>query len=94
MADSDTDEFSDNELYANLGDQFDITELNEDEARQLVIIVNDSAVDSDDEGDLNDENMLLVYHQRPRFEWTGGNYVHTSPLSACVQQKARTKTCD
>ena len=36
MADSDTDEFSDNELYANLGDQFDITELNEDEARQLV----------------------------------------------------------
>ena len=35
MADSDSDEFTDMELFADLVDQFDITELNGDEEREL-----------------------------------------------------------
>ena len=59
MADSDSDEFTDMELFADLVDQFDITELNEDKEREPYFIVNSPDVDSDDHRDLNDENLRL-----------------------------------
>ena len=73
MAEDDTEQFSDDEIYQDIGDDFDLLELNEEERVELAAFVNNHDSDSGDE--LDDENLPLFYHRCPRFEWTGVNYV-------------------
>ena len=75
MAEEDAEQFLDDEIFQDVGDDFDLLDLNEEDRAELAAFVNnhDSASDSGDE--LDDENLPLFYHRCPRFEWTGGNYV-------------------
>ena len=75
MAEEDADQFSDDEIYQDIGDDFDLLDLNEEETAELAAFVNNHDSDSDSGDELDDENLPLFYHRRPRFEWTGGNYV-------------------
>ena len=73
MEEEDLDQFSDDDkMYRNL-DDFDLFELNEEERAELNAVVNRGS-DSESGDELDDENLPLVYHRRPRFEWTGGEY--------------------
>ena len=73
MADSESDEFSGDDLYGDLPSDFDLAELDEEERRAVDEAVNIHESDSDSD-DIDDENLPLFYHRRPPFEWTGGNF--------------------
>ena len=77
MAQEDTEQFSDDEIYQDIGDDFDLLDLNEEERAEAAAFVNnhDSDSDSDSGDELDDENLPLFYHRRPQFEWIGENYV-------------------
>ena len=74
MAEEDAEQFSDDEIYQDIGDDFDLLHWKEEERAELAAFVNNHDSDSDS-GDELDENLLLFYHRRPQFEWTGGNSV-------------------
>ena len=75
MTEEDTEQFSDDEIYQDIGDDFDLLDLNEEERAELAAFVNNHDSDSDSGDELDDENLPLFYHRRPQFEWTDGNYV-------------------
>ena len=67
---SDSDQFSDDDVYDNLGkNDFDLFELTEEERAELTNAFKD---DSESGDELDDENLPLFFTQ-PRFEWTGGD---------------------
>ena len=67
---NDCDQFSDDDVYDNLGkNDFDLFELTEEERAELA---NAFKNDSESPDKLDDENLPLVF-TRPRFEWTGGD---------------------
>ena len=71
-----SDQFSDDDVYDNLGENdFDLLELTEEERAELADAFND---DSESGDELDDENLPLFF-TRPRFEWTGGEYVEPQP---------------
>ena len=73
---NDSDQFSDDDIYDNLGENdFDLLELTEEERAELADAFND---DSESGDELDDENLPLFF-TRPRFEWTGGEYVEPQP---------------
>ena len=73
---NDSDQFSDDDVYDNLGENdFDLLELTEEERAELADAFND---DSESVDELDDENLPLFF-TRPRFEWTGGEYVEPQP---------------
>ena len=74
MEEEDAEQFSDDEIYQDLGDDFDLFDLNEEERAELAAFVHTHDSDSDSGEELDDENLPLFYHRRLRFEWTGGNY--------------------
>ncbi len=66
---NDSDQFSDDDVYDNLGkNDFDLFELTEEERAELANAFKD---DSESGDELDDENLPLFFTQ-PRFEWTGG----------------------
>ena len=75
MAEEDAEQFLDDEIYQDIGDDFDLLDLNEEERAELAAFVNNHDSDSDSGDELDVENLPLFYHRRPQFEWTGGNDV-------------------
>ena len=89
---NDSDRFSDDDVYDNLGENdFDLFELTEEERAELANAFKD---DSESGDELDDENLPLFFTQ-PRFEWTGGGHCcdtrHTSDVQCrCVQRQTLT----
>ena len=77
---SDSDQFSDDEVYNNLpDDDFDRFHLTDAEQAELAAVTFER--ESDDSGEeLDDENLPLFYN-RPRFEWTDGNDLAPDPAT-------------
>ena len=74
---NDSDRFSDDDVYDNLGENdFDLFELTEEERAELANAFKD---DSESGDELDDENLPLFFTQ-PRFEWTGGGHVVTRDI--------------
>ena len=88
---NDSDRFSDDDVYDNLGENdFDLFELTEEERAELANAFKD---DSESGDELDDENLPLFFTQ-PRFEWTGGGHCcdtrHTSDVQCrCVQRHSK-----
>ena len=88
---NDSDQFSDDDVYDNLGENdFDLFELTEEERAELANAFKD---DSESGDELDDENLPLFFTQ-PRFEWTGGGHCcdtrHTSDVQCrCVQRHSK-----
>ena len=76
---NDSDQFSDDDVYDNLGENdFDLFELTEEERAALA---NGFKDDSESGDELDDENLPLFFTQ-PRFEWTGGDTAVTRDIQA------------
>ena len=74
---NDSDQFSDDDVYDNLGENdFDLLELTEEERAELANAFKD---DSECGDELDDENLPLIFTQ-PRFEWTGGDTAMTRDI--------------
>ncbi len=74
---NDSDQFSDDDVYDNLGENdFDLFELTEEERAELANAFKD---DSESGDELDDENLPLFFTQ-PRFEWTGGDTAVTRDI--------------
>ena len=74
---NDSDRFSDDDVYDNLGENdFDLFELTEEERAELANAFKD---DSESGDELDDENLPLFFTQ-PRFEWTGGGHAVTQDI--------------
>ena len=74
---NDSDQFSDDDVYDNLGkNNFDLFELTEEERAELANAFKD---DSESGDELDDENLPLFFTQ-PRFEWTGGDTAVTRDI--------------
>ena len=74
---NDSDRFSDDDVYDNLGENdFDLFELTEEERAELANAFKD---DSESGDELDDENLPLFFTQ-PRFEWTGGDTAVTQDI--------------
>ena len=74
---NDSDQFSDDDVYDNLGkNDFDLFELTEEERAELA---NAFKNDSESGDELDDENLRLFF-TRPRFEWTGGDTAVTRDI--------------
>ena len=88
---NDSDRFSDDDVYDNLGENdFDLFELTEEERAELANAFKD---DSESGDELDDENLPLFFTQ-PCFEWTGGGHCcdmrHTSDVQCrCVQRHSK-----
>ena len=88
---NDSDRFSDDDVYDNLGkNDFDLFELTEEERAELANAFKD---DSESGDELDDENLPLFFTQ-PCFEWTGGGHCcdtrHTSDVQCrCVQRHSK-----
>ena len=73
----DSDQFSDDDVYDNLGENdFDLFELTEEKRAELANAFKD---DNESGGELDDENLPLFFIQ-PRFEWTGGDTAVTRDI--------------
>ena len=75
MADSDSDEFSDEEFYNHLPFDLDLAEINEEQKIRADGLLHDHQADSDYGEIEDDDNLPLFYHRRPEFEWTGGHTI-------------------
>ena len=74
---NDSDQFSDDDVYDNLGkNDFDLFELTEEERAELTNAFKD---DSESGDELDDENLPLFFTQS-RFEWTGGDNAVTRDI--------------
>ena len=88
---NDSDRFSDDDVYDNLGENdFDLFELTEEERAELANAFKD---DSESGDELDDENLPLFFTQS-LFEWTGGGRCcdtrHTSDVQCrCVQRHSK-----
>ena len=73
----DSDQFSDDDVYDNLGENdFDLFELTEEERAELANAFKD---DSESGDELDDQNLPLFFTW-PHFEWTGGDIAVTRDI--------------
>ena len=75
---NDSDQFSDNDVYDNLGENdFDLFELTEEERAELANAFKD---DSESGDELDDENLPLFFYRLSHIEWTGGDTAVTRDI--------------
>ena len=89
---NDSDQFSDDDVYNNLDENdFDLFELTEEERAELANVLNDD----DESGDELDDENLPLFFTRPRFQWSGGDYVEPrTPRKEFDRQPGPVRVCD
>ena len=60
MAEEDAEQFLDDEIYQDIGDDFDLFDLNEEERAKLTAFVKNQDSDGDSGDELDDENLLVL----------------------------------
>ena len=65
MEEEDAEQFSDDKIYQDLGDDFDLFDLHVEERAELAAFVHTHDSDSDSGEELDDENLPLFHHRRP-----------------------------
>ena len=89
---NDSDQFSDDDVYNNLDENdFDLFELTEEQRAELANVLNDD----DESGDELDDENLPLFFTRPRFQWSGGDYVEPrTPRKEFDRQPGPVRVCD